>query len=150
MSLWEDMVLYQQNPIKSSYIPDLRKSFKAYDAASRVDNANTAANSSILEVALSKLRNPLFGCNTEGTTTIEKSKKLIVESYYLSRTKLVEEVLYSSPTATSKSRELWVNICMLSRLRVAFNIFKDIYLVLPSFTLIKIILIPHPPNINPS
>ena len=67
-------------------------------------------------------------------------------SYDLSRTKNMKEILYSSPSATSRSNSLWLNICLLARLRVAFQTFKDITLTLPSFKQVAIILVPRPPR----
>ena len=57
--LWEDMVLYHQNRIDHSYIPNLRASFKAYDAVRRRNDTNTPntlilrCNPAILDTAFS-------------------------------------------------------------------------------------------------
>ena len=145
------MVLYHQNRIEQSYIPDLRASFKAYDAIHGSNDTNTPENSSDSNTALSVLRTLLFDRNINGISTLERHTKLVIESYNLRRTRDIEEVLYSSPSATSKSKTLWLDICLLARLRVAFQNFKDIALTLPSFeqVTITLILCPSAPA-NPS
>ena len=56
----------------------------------------------------------------------------------------MEELLYSSPNATSRSKSLWLNLCLLARLRAAFQNFKDIVLMLPSFKQVTINLVLRP------
>ncbi|KAF2796524.1 hypothetical protein K505DRAFT_406320 [Melanomma pulvis-pyrius CBS 109.77] len=131
--LWEEMVLYHQNRIEHSYIPSLRASFKAYDAVLRGNNTNTPENNPASNATLSVLRTLLFDHNINGTSTLEKYTKLVIESYNLRRTRNIEELLYSSP-----------NICLIARLRVAFQNFKDIALKLPSFEQVTIILVTRP------
>ena len=149
--LWEEMVLYHQNRIEHSYIPNLRASFKAYDAVRRRSDTSTLENSSVSDAALSVLRTLLFDHNTNGISTLEKHTRLVISLYNLRRTRNIEEVLYSSPSATSRSKSLWLDICLLARLRVAFQNFKDIALTLPSFeqVTINLVLCPLPPA-NPS
>lgn len=142
--LWEEMVLYHQNRIERNYIPDLRASLKAYDAVRTRNGTNTPENSSDTDDTLSSLRTLLFDRNTDEASTLEKHTRLVIASYNLRRTRTIEELLYSSPTATSKSKSLWSSICMLARLRVAFQSFKDIALTLPSFKQVTIILVPLP------
>ena len=137
------MVLYHQNRIEHSYIPDLRASFKAYDAARMRNGTDSLENSSVLDTTLSVLRDLLFDGNINVTSTLEKHTRLIFASYNLRRTEN-EEVLYSSPSANSRSKSLWWDICLLARLRVAFQRFKDIALTLPSFEQVTIILVPCP------
>jgi len=138
------MVLYHQNRIEQSYIPNLRASFKAYDAVRRRNDTNTPENSSVSDATLSVLRTLLFDRNINGTSTLEKHTRLVIASYNLRRTRNIEEVLYSSPSATSRSKSLWLDICLLARLRVAFQNFKDITLTLPSFEQVTIILVLRP------
>jgi len=138
------MVLYHQNRIEHSYIPNLRASFKAYDAVSGRNGTNIPENSSVSNATLSGLRTLLFDCNINGVSTLEKHKRLIIASYDLRRIKSIKEILYSSPSATSRSKSLWLDICLLARLRVAFQNFKDITLTLPSFKQVTIILVPRP------
>ena len=138
------MVLYHQGRIENSYIPDLRASFKAYDAIRRRNDTNTLENSPVTDDALSVLRTLLFDHNNHSSSTLETHKSLVIAAYDLRRTKDIEELLYSSLTATSKSKSLWLNICLLARLRVAFQIFKDIALTLQSFGKVTIILVPRP------
>ena len=138
------MVLYHQNRIEHSYIPNLRASFKAYDAVRKGNDTDTPDNCSVSDAPLSILRTLLFDCNINGTSTLERHKRLVIASYNLRRTRSIEEVLYSSPSATPKSKSLWWNICLLARLRVAFQNFKDIALLLPSFEHVIIILVLRP------
>ena len=138
------MVFYHQNRIEHSNIPNLRASFKAYDAVRGRDDANTPENSSVSDATLSVLRNLLFDRNINGTSTLEKHTRLVIASYNLRRTRNIEELLYSSQRATSKSKSLWWNICLLARLRVAFHTFKEIALTLPSFEQVTIILVHRP------
>lgn len=138
------MVLYHQSRIEHSYIPNLRASFKAYDAAPGRNSTNTPENSTVSDAALSVLQKLLFDSNINNISTLEKHKRLVIAAYNLRRTRNIEEVLYSSPSATSRSRSLWLDICLLARLRVAFQNFKDIALTLPSFEQVIIILVPRP------
>ncbi|MCJ1382332.1 hypothetical protein MMC17_005445 [Xylographa soralifera] len=142
--LWEEMVLYHQNRIEHSYIPNLRASFKAYDAVRRRNGTNTPENSSDSDAILSVLRTLLFDRNINATSTLEKHTRLVIASYNLRRTRNIEEVLYSSLSATSRSKSLWLDICLLARLRVAFQNFKEIALTLPSFEQVTIILVLRP------
>ena len=137
------MVLYHQNRIERSYIHNLRASFKAYDAVRKRNDTTTPENSSVSDTTLSNLRNLLFDHDINGTSTLEKHTRLVIASYDLRRTRNIEEVLYSSPSATSKSKSLWLDICLLARLRVALEKFKNIAFTLPSFGKVTIILIPR-------
>jgi hypothetical protein len=148
------MVLYHQNRIEHSYIPNLRASFKAYDAVRRRNDTNIPENSSVSDAALSDLRTLLFDPNINGTSTLGKHRRLLITSYNLCRTRNIEEILYSSSSATSRSKSLWLNIIeylLLAQLRVAFQNFKDIALTLPSFEQVTIIVVFHPLALaNPS
>lgn len=139
------MVLYHQNRIEHSYIPNLRASFKAYDAVHRRNDTDTLENNSVSDASISVLRTLLFDRNINDTSTLEEHTRLVIASYNVRRTKNIEEVLYSSPSATSKSKSLWLDICLLARLRVAFQSFKDIALTLPSFKQVTIIMVLRPP-----
>ncbi|KAF1961812.1 hypothetical protein CC80DRAFT_589306 [Byssothecium circinans] len=142
--LWEEMVSYQRNRIENDSIPGLRASFKAYDASRARNNIETPSHGSVSDGILSVLRNLLFDPHLNNTGTLEKHTRLVVAAYNLRRTKDVEEELFRSPSATSKSKTLWVHICLLARLRVAFERFKDISLLLPSFAQVSITLVHHP------
>ena len=135
------MVLYHQKCIEHSYIPNLRASFKAYDAIRRRNDTNSPENSSVLDAPLSVLRTLLFDRNSNDTSTLEKHTRLVFASYNLRRTRNIEEILYSSPSATSRSKSLWLDICLLVRLRVAFQNFKDIALTLLNYERVTIILV---------
>ena len=138
------MVLYHQSRIENDDIPKLRASFKDYDAAGRRSDTNTLDNSTVPNVALSVLRSLLFDRNTNDTSPSVNHAELVIASYNLRRTSTIEEALHSSQRATSKSKRLWLDICLLARLRIAFQIFKDIALTLPSFGQVTIILVPRP------
>ena len=138
------MVLHHQERIERSYIPDLRASFKAYDAVHKRRDTNAPENISVSDANLNVLRALLFDGDIDGTSTLEKHTRLVIASYNLRRTRNIEEVLYSSSSATSRSKSLWLDICLLARLRVAFQNFKDIALTLPSFQQVTIILVLRP------
>ena len=53
-------------------------------------------------------------------------------------------LLYNASNATPKSKTLWLNICLLARLRVVFKKLKETALTLPSFEQVTVILIPRP------
>ncbi|OBT49837.1 hypothetical protein VE04_09983, partial [Pseudogymnoascus sp. 24MN13] len=142
--LWEEMVSYHQNRIEHSYIPNLRASFKAHDAAPGKNGTNTLENSAVSDAALSVLRTLLFNGNINGASTLEKHMSLVIAAYNLRRTRNIEEVLYSSSSATSRSKSLWSNIRRLAGHRVSFQNFKDISLTLPSFEQVTIILVSRP------
>ena len=99
-------------------------------------------SSSVSNTALSILRTLAFDRDINVTSTLEKHKRLVDTSYDLRRTTNIEEVLCSSPSATPKSKSLWFDICLLARLRVALQKFKDIAVTLPSFEQVTIILVP--------
>ena len=97
-----------------------------------------------LIATLSDLRTLLFDHDTNGISTLEKHARLVIASYQLRRTRNMEEILYSSPNATSRSKSLWLDICLLARLGIAFQNFKDIVLPLPSFKQVTINLVLRP------
>ena len=145
------MALYHQSRIEHSYIPDLRVSFKDYDAIRSRNDTGTLENSLDSDATLSVLRTLLFDSSVKYTSTLEKYMRLVTAAYNVRQTGKIEELLHSSPSATSRSKSLWLNICLLARLRVAFQTFKDIALALPSFEQVTIILVPRPPTpANPS
>lgn len=100
------MVLYHQNRIEHSYIPNLRASFKAYDAVRRRDDTNTLENSSVADATLFVLRTLLFDRNINDTSILEKHMSLVIASYNLRRTRIIEEILYSSSSVTFRSKSL--------------------------------------------
>lgn len=138
------MVSYHQSRIDHSHIPNPRASFKAYDAACERNNITTPKRDSVYDASLSVLREILFDHDANDTSALGRHSRLVIASYNLRRTKSVEEVLHSSSTATTKSKSLWLDICMLARLRVAFQVFQEITVTLPSFKQVTIILIPCP------
>ena len=135
------MVLYHQNRIEKSYISNLRASFKAYDVVCARSDTDTTETISVSNATLSNLRTLLFDSNTAGKSTLDRHARLVIASYHLRRTRNMEESLYSSPNATSRSKSLWLDICLLARLRVAFQTFKDIVSTLPSFNRVTINLV---------
>jgi len=138
------MVLYHQDRIERDHVPDLRASFKAYDTARTGNNSDAPGSNLGCDSDLCVLRTLLFERNLNERSAFEKHSSLVVTTYNLRRMKHVEEELHSSPTATSKSKCLWLSICQLARLQVAFQVFKDIALTLPSFEHVTIILVPCP------
>ncbi|KAF2443258.1 hypothetical protein P171DRAFT_487209 [Karstenula rhodostoma CBS 690.94] len=142
--LWEGMLSCHQTRVENDYIPDLRVSLKAYEASLR-SLASATANGSMLDTKYSGLRGLLFNAEVRDKNKLEWHTRLIIASYDLRRSSIVEQKLNSSRSATSKSRKLWASICRLARLRVAFENFKEIACTLPSFENVSIILIPRPP-----
>lgn len=136
--MWEKLVAFQQNRIECNYIPDLRASFKSYDSTRVRSNADTAHVESESHAALSTLRNLLFGSDLNHETKLEKHMAIGVECHNIRHIACVKEELHSSPKANPKSKGLWVNICLLARLRLALEIFKEISVKLPSFETLNI------------
>lgn len=134
------MLSYHQVRIHSDYIPSLRASFKDYNT---IDGNSSHGDDSDLDDELSVLRKLVFDVTKPGQTTIHKDDKLVTTAYKLRMTKRVEEVLQSSEGSTTKMKKLWVNICLLARLRVTFKKFEEIALKLPSFSKVTIILLPR-------
>ena len=137
------MLSYHQDRIQSNYIPSLRASFKLYNTTDHDHDDE-----------LSVLRKLAFDVTRPGQTTIGKHNQLVTTAYKLRVTKSVECALQSSPGATTKTKKLWVDICLLARLRVAFQKFEEIALKLSSFNKVTIILLPHhsasvDPPVNP-
>ncbi|PVH95836.1 hypothetical protein DM02DRAFT_689266 [Periconia macrospinosa] len=143
--LWEELVSYHQSRIESSYIPDLRASFKALEAGPRKTPPDTTCEIPDPAAALSILRGLLFDPIMNDESTLDRYARLVIATYELRRSSNMERMLNSSESASSKSRKLWANICLLARLRVAFETFKETALTLPSFTHITIALVPRPP-----
>lgn len=137
-------MFYHQGRIEHDYVPDLRTSFKAYDAARASDGIMHSSGTPGSDANLSSFRDLLFDSNTSSLSTLEKHGRLIIASYNLRRTKVIEELLYTSGNATSRSKKLWISICLFARLRAAFQCFKDITLALPSFKQVSIVLLPCP------
>lgn len=135
------MLSYYQSRINDS-IPDCRASFKNYDAIRPQPNSNEPDKVSISDDSLSVLQTLLFDSDNYDTSTLEK---LVTESYNLRQTRSIKETLNSSPSATSKSKKLWLSICILARLRVVLQSFKVTTLTLPSFEDVTIILVPNLP-----
>lgn len=134
------MLSYHQGRIHSDYIPSLRASFKEYNTT--YDNSSSGDHFD-LDDELSVLRKLAFDVTKPGQTTIDKDDKLVTTAYKLRMTKRVEEVLQSSAGSTTKMKKLWVDICLLARLRVTFKKFEEIALKLPSFSKVTIILLPR-------
>lgn len=132
------MLSYHQARIQSDYIPNLRASFKDYNT---IDGNSSNGNHSDIDDELSILRKLVFDVTKPGQTTIDKDDKLVITAYKLRMTKRVEEVLQTSEGSTTKTKKLWVSICLLARLRVTFKKFEEIALKLPSFSKVTIILL---------
>lgn len=132
------MLSYHQGRIHSDYIPNLRASLKDYNT---IANASSSGNYSDKDDEFSVLRKLAFEVTKPGQTTIDKDDMLVKTAYKLRMTKRVEEVLQSSAGSTTKTKKLWVDICLLARLRVTFKKFEEITLKLPSFSKVTIILL---------
>jgi hypothetical protein len=143
MRLWEEILKYHHDRIEESYIFELRASFKGYEAQ-RTRTMTVVQADTDIEAALSTLRALLFDRNIFGSSKLERHQNLAIATYTLRRSRAIEEALYSSPSANSKSKKLWVNVCLLARLRIAHQTFKEIAVTLPSFQNPTIILVPRP------
>jgi hypothetical protein len=137
-------VSYHQSRIRSSYIPELRASFKAFEAKIRKIYLDTTGNSSDLSSEFSILREALFSPNVDDDT-LDRHSRLVLAAYDLRRSSNLEQMLNNSSRASSTSKKLWVNICLIARLRVTFEKFKETALTFPSFTHITITLVSRPP-----
>jgi hypothetical protein len=139
------MVSYHQNRIQKSYIPDLRASFKAFEATFGKTYLDTTGDGSDLAAELSILRELLFNPSVNEESTLDRHSKLVIAAYDLRRSSNIEQMLNSSSRASSTSKKLWVNICLIARLKVTFGKFKETALTFPSFTCITITLVSRPP-----
>jgi hypothetical protein len=142
--LWEELVSYHQSRIQNNYIPDLRASFKGFEAEFRKTCLDTTGDSSDLAAELSILRELLFNPSVNDESTLDQHSRLVVAAYDLRRLSNIEQMLNSSSRASSTSRKLWVNICLIARLRVTFEKFKEAALTFPSFTRVTIALVSRP------
>ncbi|KAH6671153.1 hypothetical protein B0J14DRAFT_618507 [Halenospora varia] len=113
MSSNNAMVSYQQHQIEHDYLPDLRSSFKDYDA----------------ESSSSDIYDPQF----QPTLAFAKLERLA---------RMVYDLRVSEIT-TPKSKKLWKSICLFARLRLAFHKFKDAAETLPSFAKVRIVPLPR-------
>ncbi|KAF2498689.1 hypothetical protein BU16DRAFT_481792 [Lophium mytilinum] len=127
--LWNEMLAYHQDRIQSDYIPSLRADFKA------------VGNDVPIDYKLSALQQLVFGVVNPGQSTINHYSKLITAAYELRITKTAEETMHISPNATSRTKKLWVDICLLARLRVALQKFVETAHILPSFHNVTITLL---------
>ncbi|KAL3423505.1 hypothetical protein PVAG01_05252 [Phlyctema vagabunda] len=141
-ALWFHMLDFYKVRLESTYIPDLRLSFKTHDQSG---GAVTVERYSEAIKQLSVLRDLAFGYQQSGRSLLDGYDQLATQAYRLRGTRLVKELLSQSPGATTSSRKLWTSICSLGRLRVCYGTFKDIVNKLPSFADVKICLIPRAP-----
>lgn len=132
------MLSYHQGRIHSDYIPNLRASLKDHNI---ITNTSSSGNHSDIDDELSVLRRLAFDVTNPGQATIDKHDKLVTTAYKLRMTKRVEEVLQNSAGSTTKMKKLWVDICLLARLRVTFKKFEETAVKLPSFSKVTIILL---------
>lgn len=132
------MLLYHQGRIHSDYIPNLRASLKDYNT---IANTSSSGNHYDIDDELSVLRKLAFDVTKPGQATIDQDDKLVTTAYKLRMTKTVEEVLQNSAGSTNKMKKLWVDICLLARLRVTFRKFEEIAVKLPSFSKVTIDLL---------
>lgn len=137
-SLWSEMLSYHQSRIQRDHIPNLRASFKSI---------NTTRSSDLITTynKLSKLRKLVLEIESPNQSTKDIHSRLVMTAYELRITKSAEEALNSSSSAISKTKKLWIDICLLARLRVAFQKFSEIAMKLPSFSNATIVLLPRGP-----
>ncbi|KAJ5056792.1 hypothetical protein PSV09DRAFT_2383060 [Bipolaris maydis] len=143
--LWKELVSFRQSRIQSRYILDLRASLKAFEAGYRKTFLDTTGDSSDIASKFSILRNLLFDKSIHEGSTFDRHSELVIAAYNLRRSSILEQMLNNPPQASSKSRRLWVNICLTAQLRVTFEKFKETALTFPSFMYITITLVFRPP-----
>ncbi|OCL03033.1 hypothetical protein AOQ84DRAFT_420660 [Glonium stellatum] len=139
-SLWNEMLSYHQDRIQTSYIPSLRASFKDYNA---IDNNGTIKNLSALDAELLVLQNLVFDVTKPGQSAINKHNQIVTAAYEVQMIRSLEKAPQSSSGAATKTKKLWADICLLARLRTAFQKFKEVALTLPSFNKVTITLLPR-------
>lgn len=130
------MLAYYEDRLESTYIPNLRLSLKGCNV---IFNDGNSTNFTTARQELLVLRELTFDVAKPGQALIDRHNTLVTKAYELRMRKGVEELLQTSPKATRQSRKLWVDICFLSRLRVAFQKFKSASLELPSFSKVTIV-----------
>jgi hypothetical protein len=128
------MLIYYSHRLESTYIPNLRSGLKDCDSISRYDDDDRFATA---RQGLDSLRQLTFTIDTQ--TLLERHDMLVTKAYELRMAKLVQELLQTSPQATKQSKKLWIDICSLGRLRVAFQKFGEISRKLPSVSKVTII-----------
>ncbi|KAF2263123.1 hypothetical protein CC78DRAFT_604897 [Lojkania enalia] len=136
--LWSKMLSYHQDRIERDYIPSLRASFKSLGIA---DSSNSRLTSTWLPNGISTLQELVFRETQLGQSTLDRFGQLVTIAYGLRTTKSVEMALNHSSDATQKTKKLWVQLCLLARLRVAFEKFSEIAIKLPSFNKVTIVLV---------
>ncbi|KAM0161986.1 hypothetical protein ACHAPG_002003 [Botrytis cinerea] len=135
-ALWNELLAYYEDRLENTYIPNLRLSLKGCNTVfsdGNNDKFATARNE------LSALQNLAFARLKAGQTLIDRHGMLTTKAYELRKSKVVEELLQTSPKSTKQTRKLWIDIYFLSRLRVTLEKFKEVSLKLPSFNNVTII-----------
>lgn len=128
--------------LESTYIPDLRSSLKKCDHL--LEPISDAHYSEAMQ-HLSILRGLAFDQQPSTNTLLDRYENLVSQAYRLRKIREVKDLLLTAPRATASTRKLWVCICFLGRLRVCYEICKDIVNKLPSFAKVDIVLIPRAP-----
>ncbi len=128
--VWEEILSFNQESIDSDYIPDLRAAFKAYEASQ--DRTTGKIHAVALDM-IQDLRQLAFNSCSTALTRSERHSKLVNTAYEIQKRGREDEEVQTWRTGTSTSERLWVQVCMLARLGVAFQKFKEIALKLPSF-----------------
>ncbi|KAF7882964.1 hypothetical protein EAF00_011453 [Botryotinia globosa] len=129
-------MFHEKYLLEDTYIPNLRLSLKSCNTV-----FNDANNDKFTRASneLSVLQNQTFSGLKAGQRLIGRHDTLVTKAYDLRRSKVVEELLQTSPKSTKQTRKLWVDVCFLSRLRVILEKFKGVSLKLPSFNNVTII-----------
>ncbi|KAF5876693.1 putative zf-mynd domain-containing protein [Botrytis fragariae] len=133
--LWNEMLAYYEDRLEETYIPNLRLSLKSYNTTFNDYNNDRFATA---RNELSVLQNQTFARLETGQRLIDRHSTLVTKAYELRKSKVVEELLQTSPKSTKQTRKLWLDICFLGRLRVILERFKEVSLKLPSFNNVTI------------
>ncbi|KAF7922174.1 hypothetical protein BELL_0761g00090 [Botrytis elliptica] len=134
--LWNEMLAYYEDRLEETYIPNLRLSLKSCNTTLNDDNNDKLATA---RNELLVLQNQTFARLEAGQRLIDRHGTLVTKAYELRKSKVVEELLQTSPKSTKQTRKLWNDICFLGRLRVILEKFKEVSLKLPSFSNVTII-----------
>lgn len=131
--MWAEMVSYYQDRIQHDYVPNLRAAFKREDNMTR--SKSTIGNRFIPANKLTTLRKVVFDA-----ATTEHAE--LVNCAYELRTSTSAKAFLQDPSV-EVTEKLWVEICLLARLRVGFKKFEEITSKLGSFNEVTVILLPH-------
>jgi hypothetical protein len=141
------MLGFYKYRLESTYIPDLRSSLKECDHLLK-PISNAQYSEAMQQISI--LRGLAFDHQPSESILLDRHDNLVSQAYRLRKIREVKDLLLKPPRATVSTRKLWICICFLGRLRVCYEISKDIVNKLPSFAKVDIVLIPRAPVLQDS